>query len=78
MEKRPRLNRRLRIHTTALFAQIIDDHARQKHLSPSAFVRRAIVAALKADGVALSEAASFEPPYTPPARSQMVHHQSAA
>jgi hypothetical protein len=57
--KRERVSRTLRFHCPTALIRAVDEHVSERRLTLSAFVRQAVVAALKAEGVELSEEASF-------------------
>jgi hypothetical protein len=73
--KKQQFDRQLRVPCTSELARIMDEHARRRGLTMSAWVRGLIVAALEAKGI---EAPPLPPDYATPARSRMIHREDRA
>jgi hypothetical protein len=68
--KKQQLGRQVQVHCTAELVRIMDEHARQRGQTMSAWVRAVIVSALQADGIAPPP---LPPDYAVPAKSRMIH-----
>jgi hypothetical protein len=70
--KKQQFDRVFRVPCTSELARIMDEHARQRGLTMSAWVRELVVSALRAEGI---EAPSLPRDYASPARSRMIHRE---